>query len=133
SGVDLQVDWTFDLVDAGLPEWGTLKTNLIVGWLDTWERQDASGGPFNGRTGTIDSSAGYTFPEWKFLGSAMYQRDAYSVGLRWRYFGEVDIYNTAYKLEAVFYFDLFGTWDLNDSFVVRAGVNNLTDREPRSW
>ncbi|MCZ7010142.1 hypothetical protein, partial [Salmonella enterica] len=36
SGVDLQVDWGFDLVDAGLPDVGSLNLNFVVGWLETW-------------------------------------------------------------------------------------------------
>src|SRR5690606_29228673 len=63
SGVDLQVDWAFDLVDAGLPDYGSLKFNVVVGWLESWARQDAAGGQFNERSGTIDSTNGFTFPE----------------------------------------------------------------------
>lgn len=132
SGIDLQVDWSFQLADAGLPDWGSLSTNVVVGWLETWERQDAPGGPFTERTGTI-STAGYTFPEWKFLSSVRYQHDFYSVGLRWRRVGEMQIYNSENTLDATNYFDLFGSIDLRENVVLRAGVNNLGDQQPRTW
>lgn len=133
SGVDLQVDWGFDLVDAGLPDVGSLNLNFVVGWLETWERQDAAGGPFNVRTGTIDSTNGFTFPEWKFLTSVNYKFGDYGLGVRWRRVGEMQIYNTANKLDAIDYFDLMGTWTVNERVSLRAGVNNLTDQAPRTW
>ena len=133
SGVDFQVDWAFDLVDAGLPDVGSLNVNFVVGWLDAWQRQDAEGGPFNDRTGTIDSNAGFTFPEWKFLSSVNYSIGDYTLGARWRRIGEMDIYNSSNTLEAVNYFDLLGTWNVNERVVLRAGVNNVTDQDPRTW
>ncbi len=133
SGVDLQIDWGFDLMDAGMPDWGALNLNFVVGWMDSWQRQDAAGGPFNERAGTIDSTNGFTFPEWKFLTSVNYSKGPYGVGVRWRRVGEVDIYRTENKLDAINYFDLLGTWEVSDRVVVRAGVNNLTDQDPRTW
>ena len=133
SGVDFQVDWAFDLVEAGMPDWGSLKFNVVVGWLETWARQDAAGGPFNERGGTIDSTNGFTFPEWKFLSSVNYSTGPYTVGARWRRVGEMDIYRTANSLDSIDYFDLLGTWEFKDGVVLRAGVNNLTDEGPRTW
>lgn len=133
SGVDLQVDWGFDLMDAGMPDWGALNLNFVVGWMDAWQRQDAAGGPFNERAGTIDSTNGFTFPEWKFLTSVNYSKGPYGVGLRWRRVGEMDIYRTDNKLDAINYFDLLGTWEVNERVVLRAGVNNLTDQDPQTW
>ena len=133
SGVDLQLDWAFDLVDAGLPDVGGLKFNVVVGWQESWARQDAAGGPFNERSGTIDSTNGFTFPEWKFLSSVAYTVGDYSATARWRRVGEMDIYRTANSLDAINYFDLLGTWAVTDRVVLRAGVNNLTDEDPRTW
>jgi iron complex outermembrane receptor protein len=133
SGVDLQVDWAFDLVDAGLPDYGSLKFNVVVGWLESWARQDAAGGQFNERSGTIDSTNGFTFPEWKFLSSVNYSIGDYSVGARWRRVGEMDIRSTANKLDSIDYFDLLGTWDVSERVTLRAGVNNVTDEAPRTW
>lgn len=133
SGVDLQVDWAFDLVDAGLPDYGSLKFNVVVGWLESWARQDAEGGQFNERSGSIDSTNGFTFPEWKFLSSVNYSIGDYSVGARWRRVGEMDIRSTNNKLESIDYFDLLGTWEVSERVTLRAGVNNLTDEAPRTW
>ncbi|WP_286748933.1 TonB-dependent receptor [Sphingopyxis sp. SCN 67-31] len=133
SGIDLQVDWSFDLADAGLGNLGSLNLNYVVGWLRAWQRQDAAGGPFNERAGTIDSTNGFTFPKWKMLGSVNYSNGPFGLGLRWRRVGKMDIYNTANSLPAINYFDLLTSWNVSDSFVLRMGVNNLTDKAPRTW
>jgi len=131
SGIDAQFDWNFGLVDAGLPDWGSFNVNVVVGWLENWERQDAAGGPFINRTGTIDSVFGNTFPEWKLLSSLNWRNGPYSAGLRWRRVGEFTQYGTSNELEAAHYFDLTGSWGINDNLTLRAGVNNLTDEEPQ--
>lgn len=130
SGVDLQVDWRFVLADIGAPDWGTLDLNVVVGWLETFERQDVAGGPFINRTGTIDSVFGNTFPEWKTLSSLSWSNGPFSVGTRWRHVGEMTQFATTNELDSADYFDLFGSWDINDTVTLRATVNNLTDEEP---
>lgn len=133
SGVDLQVDWRFVLADIGAPDWGRLDFNVVVGWLENWERQDVAGGPFINRTGTIDSVFGNTFPEWKSLSSVTWSQGDYSVGARWRRVGEMTQFATNNVLDAVDYFDLHGSWNLNDSVTLRATVNNVGDQQPRVY
>lgn len=133
SGIDGQVDWRIQMVDIGLPDWGSLNANVVVGWLDTWQRQDKEGGPFINRTGTIDSVFGNTFPEWKVLSSLNWQMGSFGAGVRWRRVGEMTQYGTSTVLEPLHYFDLNGSWAINDTVVLRAGVNNLTDEDPRVY
>lgn len=130
SGIDAQFDWNFVLGDIGMPDWGRLNFNVILGWLENRERQDAPGGPFINRTGTIDSVFGNTFPEWKSLSSVNWSQGRYSVGARWRYVGEMDQFGTAVHLDSVNYFDLNGSVDLTDAVSLRFTVNNLTDEDP---
>lgn len=133
SGVDLQVDWRFVLADIGAPDWGNLDFNVVVGWLENWERQDVAGGPFINRTGTIDSVFGNTFPEWKSLTSVTWSQGDYSVGARWRRVGEMTQFATTNVLGAADYFDLNASWNLTDTVSLRATVNNVTDQEPRVY
>ena len=81
SGVDAQFDWNFVLADIGMPDWGNVNFNVVVGWLENRERQDAPGGPFINRTGTIDSVFGNTFPEWKSLSSVNWSMGRYASAL----------------------------------------------------
>ena len=133
SGVDAQADWRADMVDMGMPDWGSLNLNVVIGWLENWERQDAAGGPFINRTGTIDSVFGNTFPEWKLLTSLGWRNDNFSAGLRWRRIGEMTQYSTTNELGAIDYIDLNGSWSINDNVTLRLGVNNLADQQPRTY
>ena len=40
------------------------------------------------------------------------------------------VYSTTDVLPSIDYFDLNGSWSVNDTVSLRAGVNNLTDEEP---
>lgn len=131
SGIDAQFDWNFVLADIGAPDWGRLNFNVVVGWLENWERQDAPGGPFTNRTGTIDSVFGNTFPEWKALSSVNWSMGSFGLGARWRHIGEMTQFGTTNEIGAIDYLDLNGSWAINDWVSLRATVNNVTDKEPR--
>lgn len=128
SGVDFQIDWNAALADLGAPDWGSLAFNITGTWLENWERQDLPGSAFTNRTGTISNSFGLTFPEWKMLSSLNWTYGPVGVGIRYRYQGGVENFNNrAQVLEGIDYFDLNGSWAVNDVVSLRAGVNNITD------
>lgn len=128
SGVDFQVDYRVGLADVGLPDYGTLALNVTGTWLEVYERQDLPGGSFTDRTGTTSNSFGLTLPEWKFLTSLNWSKGPFTVGARWRYQGSVVNFNAPTEtIDAIDYFDLNGSWDVNGTVTLRAGVNNLTD------
>lgn len=133
SGVDLQVDWRFTLADVGAPDWGMIDLNTVVSWLENREDNVVEGGVFTDRTGTISSSFGNTFPEWKALSSINWSNGPFSVGARWRRVGEMVVFGGGDELPAIDYFDLNGSWAVNDTVALRAGVNNLTDEEPNVY
>lgn len=130
SGVDLQVDWRADLADIGLPAWGSVDVNVVVGWLENWESQVAAGNPFINRTGTIDSVFGNTFPEWKSLTGVNWRNGDFTAGVRWRRVGEMTQFGTTNVIPTVDYFDLLGSWAVNDTVSLRLTVNNLADEQP---
>ncbi|KAK0361006.1 hypothetical protein LTR94_025072, partial [Friedmanniomyces endolithicus] len=136
SGIDAQFDYRIETADIGLPDLGGLNANVVVGWLENWERQDAEGGPFVDRTGTIDSVFGNTFPEWKLLASLNWAKGPIGAGVRWRRVGEMTQFGTGATpvvLEPIHYFDLNASWSVNDTVALRAGVNNLTDEDPNTY
>lgn len=130
SGVDAQFDWNLVLADIGMPDWGNLNFNVVVGWLEDRQRQDAPGGPFIDRTGTIDSVFGNTFPVWKSLSSVNWNSGRFGLGARWRHVGEMDQFGTAVQVDSIDYFDLNARIDITDSVSLRATVNNVTDEDP---
>jgi len=133
SGIDLQVDWSFDIADAGGPDWGSLAINTVISYLDTRQDNVFEGGVFTERKGTISSSVNNSFPEWKALTSVNWTNGAFGAGLRWRRVGEITILNTTQTLPAIDYFDLNGSWAVNDTVSLRAGVNNVTDEDPNVY
>lgn len=83
-------------------------------------------------------------PTWRHVASARYSFDRYTVGLRWRYMGEMDYENPRTgaaltadsfladdgKLDAYNYFDLSGSVQFGDYATWTIGVNNIADKEP---
>lgn len=133
AGVDAQFDWRFDLMDLGAPDWGTLNFNAVVSWLAEREDSVVAGGAFTDRKGTISDDFGNTFPEWKSLASVDWAKGPFSATARWRRVGAMTIYGSDEKLDATHYFDLMGSWAINDTVSLRAGVNNVGDQQPRVW
>ena len=131
QGVDFQVDWRLDLVDIGAPDWGALALNVTGTRLLEWERQDIPGGPFTDRKGTVSTSFGLTLPEWKALSTLSWTLEPWTLGMRWRYQGEVENFNNRSQvIDAIHYFDLNAGYQINQAVSLRAGVNNLTDEQP---
>ncbi|MCR5880167.1 hypothetical protein [Phenylobacterium sp. J367] len=107
------------LADVGGPHWGTVALNVIGTKLQEWKRQDLPGGAFTDRKGTISNTFGLTLPEWKFLSTLSWNYDPFSLGVRWRYQGSVENFNNREQvLDAVNYFDLNGSWKLNETVTV---------------
>lgn len=130
SGVDFQADWGFNIDEVGGGDWGRLRFNTVISWLSEYKDNVVEGGVFTDRTGTIASSFGKTFPVWKALSSVTWSDGPFSVGARWRRVGELTVINTDIVLPSIDYFDLNGSWSINDTVSLRAGVNNLTDEQP---
>lgn len=130
KGLDFQADWRLDLADIGAPDWGMLAFNVTGSKLLEWQRQDLPSGPFTDRKGTVSNAFGLTLPEWKVLSSANWIYGPVNLGVRWRYQGAVENFNNrAQTIDAINYFDLNGSWKVNEKVSLRAGVNNLTDEE----
>jgi len=57
--------------------------------------------------------------------------DPWELGVRWRYISHVeDFFAKVPAAKAYSYFDIDGGWKINDMFALRAGVNNLFDKQP---
>jgi len=136
TGVDFQADWAFGLGAVGLDDkYGSLKFNLVGNYLDSFKVQSLAGEEFQELKGTIGntsiSSVAVSHPEWKFAASASWVLGPVDLGVRWRHIGDmVDAADASEKIDAVDYLDLNGSWQINDTYSVRGGVTNLTDKQP---
>jgi iron complex outermembrane recepter protein len=142
SGIDTQVDWPIEFSAVGLDSIpGSLSLNLNVAYLDKYEIASLPGTPLLDYSGTIgnDALGGLSHPTWKAIGTLTYANQAFQVGMRARYIGDMSNsqnVNTPLTLEgtsAITYYDLFARVDVAESFSLRAGVTNLADEEPPTW
>jgi iron complex outermembrane recepter protein len=135
SGVDLQLDWRFDLGP------GELGLNWLVSYLDSFEQLEAPGIPpleLAGTAGPSESFIGRSLPEWKWSFGVSYGWQALALDARWRYIdGMQDADRTldpVFRIPHYDYFDLGASYDFSDGVLdglqLRAGVENLTDEDP---
>jgi iron complex outermembrane recepter protein len=126
-GVDVVLDYTFDITD-----WGSLAINNVFGYIDSWRQQEVDGGPIQrceGKWGGVCGSPTLDvrnnmrvtwYTPWNLLLSA-----------NWRHLGEVDdISPSAVDLGSRDYIDLAAIWEATDQLTLRAGANNVFDRAP---
>ncbi len=136
SGVDFQVDWGFGLGAVGLNDnYGSIKVNVVGSYLDSFKVQSLPGEEFVELKGTIGntqlSSTAVSHPEWKYTTSVSYLIGPVELGARWRYIGNmVDASDASEKISAVNYYDLNATWKITDTYSIRGGVTNLTNKQP---
>jgi outer membrane receptor protein involved in Fe transport len=135
SGVDLQLDWRFDLGP------GELRFNWLVSYLDSFEQLEAAGIPpveLAGTAGPSESFIGRSLPEWKWSFGVSYDWQALTLDARWRYIdGMKDADPTldpVFRIPSYDYFDIGASYDFSEGFLdglqLRAGVENLTDEDP---
>jgi iron complex outermembrane recepter protein len=136
EGVDLQLDWQFELNDR----W-TAYFNTALGYLLDYSVQTLPGSAFQDFTGTNTIAANHTvsnsFPEWKALTTVGVGFGGLSTSVRWRWQDAMDDVTSVttpatpgkgvapYNL-----FDFFASYDFNTNWQLRFGVTNLTDEGP---
>jgi len=134
KGVDLQLDYAVDLPDGA----GQLGINVLLSNLMEANERSFVGEPLVDYAGSIGRRIGETLPEWKTVTTVSWARDNLSLNLRWRNIDEMENrlvvdnpQNTsAVGVDSVNYFDLTGSWDVNENMRVTLGLLNATDEEP---
>ncbi|RYZ66464.1 MAG: TonB-dependent receptor, partial [Proteobacteria bacterium] len=143
SGIDVQSTYRFDLGD-----WGRLRVLLNGAYLLNSESTPVPGG------GTYDCAGLFGFtcqtvnPKWRHtLRGAWTLPSDVTVSATWRFMSGVDndnndanplLQNAALGAPAIFrasipaisYLDLGAQWSYTDKVTVRAGINNVMDRDP---
>ena len=136
-GIDVGVNYVRDLGRFGSASFGFLGSYLSKFTID------------NGGLSTAGNCAGrYGFPcndplpKWKHNARVTWRsRGAPSLSLHWRHIGpmrlasialrpEIPVHSADAKLQAFDYFDLTGLLRVGRQFELRAGVNNIFDRQP---
>ena len=138
KGVDLSANYAFEALG------GRLSTSFIGNYILEEETAPLPG--VNDQAtfdcaGIINTSC--QTPEWRHIAGVRYERDMFSVGLRWRYFGEVKYVNNSGVpltrdrliadnggIDAQNYIDLSGSVTLYDNVDLTVGINNIFDEAP---
>jgi outer membrane receptor protein involved in Fe transport len=141
SGVDVELGWVAALADLGLSAVpGKLSVNSGIGFSPHYEVETLPGSAYQEFSGTNTISSATTagsFPRWKALTTFGYGVGGAEVVLRWRVQSAMEdvTYVTTPKdpglgVGAYNLLDLYGSYAIDKTWNVRAGVTNLANRGP---
>lgn len=144
SGIDLQVNWSAQLVDLGLNAIpGSIGVNLMATVplkIETQLTADSVTRDWVGHLagGECPSGISCTGYDYQLYGTFNYFWDRLGVTLRWQRYPSIDagalVTNPDSTARGVHSsYDLFGlsaSYRLRDRFMIRGGIDNLFDKDP---
>lgn len=139
TGIDIQGSYRFSL-----GRHGSLLASLNGVYLDETTTIPLPGEHEFDCAGLYGNTCGPAIPDWRHTLRLTWQMPSnVNVSAQWRYVGSVTHeQNTSDEtlggapvvfggtLGARSYFDLTGTWDVNDTYDVRMGISNVLDQDP---
>ena len=139
TGVDVQFDWGADFSDMGLgmiP--GSLNLNFVLNWLGKYDIQSSPTGKVLNYAGTVGGPTSQSGSQFRYrtFTTLSWTHPKGDLGLRWRHdpsaanAAGVIGPTTLLGVKSHDEFDLFGSWKVNNTYSLRAGVDNLLDRDP---
>ena len=147
DGIDLQATYNLPLTTIGVPQgWGDLQFNFIGSELLKATTTPTPGAHTYDCAGLFGPTCQTVNPKWRHTLRTSWQTPwNLLLSAQWRYIGKVDLEtntsdptltNGAHdsfdsSLRAVSYLDLSGIWKVNQAFQVRAGINNIFDKDPQ--
>jgi len=136
SGIDLTLNY-----GIGLGSLGDLGFRITGTWVEKFDQQTTKDDPVFDFAGSIGATTASASPEMKGTFVTSYTYDNLLVQLTSRYIdkmihanvvtGSSPVTNTG--VDATWYLDLTGSYELTKNVTVRLGVNNLTNQEPRLY
>jgi outer membrane receptor protein involved in Fe transport len=142
DGVEIQADVGFGLSTLGLGQGsGSLNFNFVGTYVNSFEITQLAGLPTLDYAGInvpfVSSDSISSQPEWKFNLATTYSVKSVVAGLRWRFLDSMEdessIITPGNVLPGVGSYhtlDFFANWAINDTYLIRGGIDNLTDEDP---
>ncbi|MEE3623623.1 TonB-dependent receptor [Nitrospirillum sp. BR 11752] len=145
SGVDVDLSYKLELEDIVNHNWGSLDFNLNGTVLLTSETEQLPGLGTYDCTGLFGPTCGQPSPRWRHQFRSTWSSPwvPATVSVNWRFIGPTTLSsNTANafltsdyvginaRLPSYSYFDVAMTYKMTDYLSLRAGVNNILDRDP---
>jgi outer membrane receptor protein involved in Fe transport len=143
SGIDAQLDWSIDAPGFG-GDRGAFFVNVLFNWLEKYEVQNNPGGPVFDFADTIGATIfnppyGAQF-EYRLNSTLGWDFGPGSISLNWRHLPSVRHFIRASNPDAEQLdsrahniFDLAGRFQVTDAVEMRAGIDNLFDRDPNIY
>jgi len=131
NGFDLSAEYSYDLGEYGLLGFDYIGTITDESTLVPFE-----GGTPITCAGEFGADCGEPVPEYKHRMTAKWAKGPYTAQLLWRHIGGTSddeglgFQVAVEELDAFNYFDVSGSWDVNDNLTLTGGIDNLLDEEP---
>jgi len=139
DGIDLTASYTMPIED-----YGSLGFTFQGTWVKEFLVEPIPGLGSYDCVGLFGPSCGVPVPKWRHKAQAIWTTPwNVSAALTWRYIDSVDVtyaqsspfLKGSYSpldasIGAQSYFDLAVLWNVNKNFSIRAGANNLFDKDP---
>ncbi len=128
AGIDLDLTWQRPLAD------GTFGIRSSLNHLLTWKSLEVPGSPEYEYAGTLAQGGLY---DWQAYTTLSWRRDRLSIGLNWRHLPQIHhsdyATNPDSRIRDTKAYDIFnvnGQWRFNETLRLRAGIDNLLDKDP---
>jgi outer membrane receptor protein involved in Fe transport len=111
---------------------GNLSVHNMLSYIDEWEFNDGGGSATVSCKGLWGTGCGApVFEIRNHMRLTWITPWNLTISTLWRHFDSVEgIGPFDEDIDDYDYFDVAGIWEINDSMMLRAGVNNVTDEEP---
>jgi iron complex outermembrane receptor protein len=134
SGIDVDLSYRMNLGEAG-----RLRANINGTYVLEYERQFGAGEPFQNNAGQFLSDQ--VIQKWRHRLSVDWDLGPVGLTLGNTYYSGYGDHNTAFNpntdellparnVSSYSLWDLSGSWKVNESLKLRAGVQNLLDKQP---
>ncbi len=134
SGVDLQLDYGFDIGAAG-----SIDVNAVATWMEKFERQELPGSIWLDFAGSIGDDPGEAYADLKAALTTTWSFRDFKTALRARYLPSMVLEDTIISgstdpgVDSIVYLDLSTAWQATESLSLRFGIENLTDEAPQLY
>ncbi|WP_321396623.1 TonB-dependent receptor domain-containing protein [Emcibacter sp.] len=138
QGIDLAITYSFDLSGG---EWGSIDLAFNGTHVIENLNQDAEILSIDDCAGVVGNVCLRPDPKWRWTQNVTWNYEDFSLFFRWQHLSSVEKDLVAFgdapasdyalpKIPSVDYFDLSASYNVMENMTVRAGINNLFDKQP---
>lgn len=135
SGTDVQLNWSAAFGDMGLDSVpGQLSADVVVTFLHSFQTKATDTSPWLESAGTLNQNGQF---DWRAYTTLNYRLGAFGAGLTWTHLPSAaaaqSVQTPTTPILGVPSYDVFGlnaSWEVGPSLALRAGIDNLFDKQP---